>query len=207
MLSCFSCVRLFAPHGLNPPGFSIHGILQARILKWVAMPSSRGSSPPRDQTWVSYLSCKLAGGFFTISTTWEALFTYTDSIFFFSRHFTFKTVQSEGCGAVMSHSTVWRERWAGRLLTLAQFSTSGELGLLAAVVTFKRPLKMEYSGDIKRYALYLLISEGFFHWLIFFVLFFVCVRERGNVVSYLLFFLTFSWTSKEDFIWKMWKRT
>ena len=127
--------------------------------------------------------------------------------FFFSRHFTFKTVQSEGCGAVMSHSTVWRERWAGRLLTLAQFSTSGELGLLAAVVTFKRPLKMEYSGDIKRYALYLLISEGFFHWLIFFVLFFVCVRERGNVVSYLLFFLTFSWTSKEDFIWKMWKRT
>ena len=47
--------------------------------------------------------------------------------------------------------------------TLAQFSTSGELGLLAAVVTFKRPLKMEYSGDIKRYALYLLISEGFFH--------------------------------------------
>ena len=39
------------------PGSSVHGILQARILEWVAMPSSRGSSPPRDQTHVSYISC------------------------------------------------------------------------------------------------------------------------------------------------------
>ena len=37
----------------NPPGSSVHGILQARILEWVAMPSSRGSSPPRDRTCVS----------------------------------------------------------------------------------------------------------------------------------------------------------
>ena len=36
---------------------SVHGILQARILEWVAMPSSRESSQPRDQTWVSYVSC------------------------------------------------------------------------------------------------------------------------------------------------------
>ena len=46
-------------HGMDciPPGFSVHGILQTRILEWVAMPSSRGSSPPRDQTRVSYVSC------------------------------------------------------------------------------------------------------------------------------------------------------
>ena len=37
----------------SPPGSSVHGILQARILEWVAMPSSRGSSQPRDQTRVS----------------------------------------------------------------------------------------------------------------------------------------------------------
>ena len=37
----------------NSPGFSVHGILQARILQWVIMPSSRGSSPPRDPTHVS----------------------------------------------------------------------------------------------------------------------------------------------------------
>ena len=39
------------------PGSSVHGILQARILEWVAMPSSRGSSRPRDRNWVSYVSC------------------------------------------------------------------------------------------------------------------------------------------------------
>ena len=47
------------------------GILQARILEWVAMPSSRGSSQPRGQTQVSYVSC-ISGGFFTTGTTCEA---------------------------------------------------------------------------------------------------------------------------------------
>ena len=37
------------PMDCNPPGSSVHGILQERILERVAMPSSRGSSPPRDQ--------------------------------------------------------------------------------------------------------------------------------------------------------------
>ena len=45
----------------SPAGFSVHGIFQARILEWVAMPSSRGSS--RDQTQVSCGSC-IAGCFF-----------------------------------------------------------------------------------------------------------------------------------------------
>ena len=49
----------------GPPGSSVHGILQARILEWVAMPSSRGSSQPRDQTQVSWV----AGGFFTVWAT------------------------------------------------------------------------------------------------------------------------------------------
>ena len=50
------------PHDCSPPGSSVHGILQARILEWVAMPSSRGSSQPRDRTQVSCI----ADGFFTI---------------------------------------------------------------------------------------------------------------------------------------------
>ena len=52
----------------SPPGSSVHGILQARILEWVAMPSSRGSSRPRDWTQVSCI----ARGFFTIWATREA---------------------------------------------------------------------------------------------------------------------------------------
>ena len=56
-----SCLNLCNPMDCSPPGSSVHGILQARILEWVAMPSSRGSSGPRDQTWIS---CT-AGRFFT----------------------------------------------------------------------------------------------------------------------------------------------
>ena len=43
------------------------GILQARMLEWIAMPSSRGTAQPRDQTQVSHI----AGKFFTIWATWE----------------------------------------------------------------------------------------------------------------------------------------
>ena len=56
MLSCFSLVQLFATLW-SPPGSSVHGIFQARILEWVAIPSTRGSSGPRDRTWVFYISC------------------------------------------------------------------------------------------------------------------------------------------------------
>ena len=45
------CLILCNPMDCSPPGSSVHGILQARILEWVARPSSRGPSPPRDQTW------------------------------------------------------------------------------------------------------------------------------------------------------------
>ena len=60
LFSCQSCPTLCNPMDCSLPGSSVHGILQARILEWVAI-SSRGSSRPRDQT---YISC-LAGGFFT----------------------------------------------------------------------------------------------------------------------------------------------
>jgi len=50
ILSRFSCDWLFVTHGLQPARSSVHGILQARILEWVAMPSSRGFSWPSDQT-------------------------------------------------------------------------------------------------------------------------------------------------------------
>ena len=56
----------------SPPGASVHGILQARILEWVAMPSSRGSSQPRDQTCISYISC-ISRWVLTTVATWEAL--------------------------------------------------------------------------------------------------------------------------------------
>ena len=55
--SLHTCLTLCNPMDYNLPGFSVHGILQARILEWAAMPSSRGSSRPRDRTHVFYVSC------------------------------------------------------------------------------------------------------------------------------------------------------
>ena len=49
------CLTLCNPMDCIPPGFSVHGILQARILEWVATPSSRGSSWLRDRTHISCL--------------------------------------------------------------------------------------------------------------------------------------------------------
>ena len=46
-----SCLTVCSPTDCSPPGSSVHRILQARILEWVAMPFSRRSSQPRDQTW------------------------------------------------------------------------------------------------------------------------------------------------------------
>ena len=57
-----SCLTL-----CDPIDYTIHGILEARILEWVAFPFSRGSSQPRDQTQVS----RIAGRFFTILATRE----------------------------------------------------------------------------------------------------------------------------------------
>ena len=51
------CPTLCGPVDSNPPGSSVHGILWARKLEWVATPSSRGSSQPRDWIHASYVSC------------------------------------------------------------------------------------------------------------------------------------------------------
>ena len=48
------CPTLCDPVDCSPPGSSLHGILQARVLEWVAISFSRGSSRPRDQTRVSH---------------------------------------------------------------------------------------------------------------------------------------------------------
>ena len=51
------------PIDCSLPASSVHGILQARVLEWVAMPSSRGSSQPRNRTHISGISC-IVGSFF-----------------------------------------------------------------------------------------------------------------------------------------------
>ena len=57
------------PTDCSPPGSSVHGILQARILEWVAISFSRGSSKNRDQTWISCIA-------FRIFTLWAMDFSW-----------------------------------------------------------------------------------------------------------------------------------
>ena len=86
VLSRFNC----NPVDCSPPGslgFSVHGILQAGILEWVAMRSSWGSFQPRDWTCISWVFCT-AGEFFTAETSgeqkWEECsFMFCSLLFFF----------------------------------------------------------------------------------------------------------------------------
>ena len=68
VLMAQSCPTLWYPMGCSLPFSSVHEVLQARILEWVAIPFFRVSSPPRGQTQVSCI----AGRFFTIWATKEA---------------------------------------------------------------------------------------------------------------------------------------
>ena len=67
------------PLDWRPPGFSAHAILQARILEWVAMPSSRGSSQLRD--WIQVYCNKLSYPFFCFPVLVKLIFTLHCSLF------------------------------------------------------------------------------------------------------------------------------
>ena len=57
MLGCFGHVQLCNPMNCTLPASSVHGVSKARLLEWVAMLSSGRSSWPRDQTYISWVSC------------------------------------------------------------------------------------------------------------------------------------------------------
>ena len=69
MLVAQSCPTLCDPVDCSPPSSSVHGTLQARILEWLAISSSRGSSQPGDRIQVSCV----AGGFSPVRATRQAL--------------------------------------------------------------------------------------------------------------------------------------
>ena len=68
---CFSHIWLWDPIDYSPPGSSVHGIFHVHGMEWVAMPSSRGSSQPREQTHIFCVSC-IGGWILYHWATWEA---------------------------------------------------------------------------------------------------------------------------------------
>ena len=103
------------PMDCSPPGSSVHGIFQARILEWDAIPFSRGSSQPRDQTRVSCIVDR----FFAIWTTREAQQTYLLGIHptlcrptLFLMNSLCSTVNSKGCDQLVGRARLGRSRKA-----------------------------------------------------------------------------------------------
>ena len=101
VLAAQSSPSLCNPMDCSPPDSFVHGILQARILEWVAMSSSGGSSRPRDQTCVSCDS-STAGGFFTAELQGKSTLTVLSKPNYFPKdHFwksSYRGFQSEFSG-------------------------------------------------------------------------------------------------------------
>ena len=91
-----SCPTLCNPMDCSLPGFSVHGIFQAGILEWVAVSFSRGSSWPRDWTYISCVSCI---GRLILTTAPHG-----------------KPSNVNGCqrNAFFPYDLLWLERWLGR---------------------------------------------------------------------------------------------
>ena len=114
-----SCLTLWDPKDCSCPGSSVPGISQARILEgintiqwkgsqniWVAVPSSRGSSRPKDQTHISYVSC-IGRQFSTTSATWEAPFSHFSSVQSLIRVRLFVTPWTAAHQASLSITNFW----------------------------------------------------------------------------------------------------
>ena len=93
VLGAQSCLTIWDPVDCSPPDSSVHRILQARTLEWVAIPFSKGSSRPRNQTQVS----RIAGGFFAVWASREITLYYIYSVQFSS--------VTQSCLALRSHES------------------------------------------------------------------------------------------------------
>ena len=91
-----SCPTLCDPMDCSPPNSSVHWILQARIVEWVAVPSSRGSSPPRDWTHVSKSLHWQVGSLSLVPLLNQGEVTVLDEDMFVSRVHSWERVGSEG---------------------------------------------------------------------------------------------------------------
>ena len=99
-----SCPTLCDPMDCSPPGSSICGIFQARVLEWVVISFSRGSSQPRDRTWVSHIVSRC----FTIWAIREVThYKYRQHIIKQRHHSADKGSHSQSYGFSSSHVLMW----------------------------------------------------------------------------------------------------
>jgi len=121
-----SCWPLCDPTDCSSPGLSVHGIIEARILKWVTMSSSKGFSWLRDWTHVSCGSC-IKGRFFPTNATWEA----NASSAYWLAYLSIK-IQA-------AHFLIITSNWAQRIFR--EYTCGFELILRSQACTFSDPLR------------------------------------------------------------------
>ena len=97
------CLTLCNPMNWSPPDSSVHGIFQARILKWVAIPFSRRSPQPSVEL-ESFVSPASAGGFFTPCDTWGKVLPNSKMLTYNKVHFRIQAVYVGVYTFVGSHS-------------------------------------------------------------------------------------------------------
>ena len=115
-----SCPTLCNTVNCSLPGFSVHGVSQARILKWVAIPFSRGSSWPGDWTWVSHT----VGRLFTIWATWEDQLTPRID----------QSAEETGVGLPSEATLVWLQHWSDSLGQLNRSSQEKTVHQMSSMV-------------------------------------------------------------------------
>ena len=126
----------YDPMDCSPPGTSVYGIFQARILKWVAISFSRVSFWSKDQTLVSWI----ASGFFTNWDTREALFTVYLSIIPFNRWIK-RCRDTENAMAMHSSTLAWKIPWTeepGRLQSMGLLRVGHDWATSLSLFTFMR---------------------------------------------------------------------
>ena len=117
----------------SPPGSSVHGISQARILEWVAISFSRGSFWPRDQTQVSCIADRF-------STVWVTSFlTYLLTIIWYYRYLGTCKCSSEKAMAPHSSTLAWKIPWTerpGRLQSMGLLGVEHDWATSHSLFTF-----------------------------------------------------------------------
>ena len=125
-----SCLTLYNPKDCSPPNSLVQGIIEARILEWVAIISSGGSSWPREWTLISCVSC-IDGGFFTVWAIGKPIHTHSVWIF-----------MGFGCSClscfVISELKIKKQIWVECWLQhpTAQHLTSSELYFILVLQSF-----------------------------------------------------------------------
>ena len=104
------CPTLGNPMDYSPPGSPVHGIFQARILEWVTVPFSRGSSWPRDWICISCASW-IGRWIFYHHASWEASITVSGLVA--KSCLTLANPQTEACQAPLSMGFSRQEYWSG----------------------------------------------------------------------------------------------